>query len=93
MNIPPQGARSMSVSTRPVWSAVVLFTPALRAETERVACALHALSDSTILPEASYGPKCKKCSLADHCQPRLKSSTATCRSMLWDFVLEGACPT
>lgn len=71
----------------------VLFTPALRTETERVACALRALSDSTILPEATYGPKCKKCSLADHCQPKLKSSAATYRSMLWSFVLEGELPT
>lgn len=63
----------------------VEFTPELRAETKRIAVALSDLSERAVFPVAVYSPKCKKCSLAEACQPRVaQSATAYCRK-LWDF--------
>ncbi len=66
----------------------VLLTPALRAKTECGAWVLRDLSNASVLPEAQYGFKCKKCSLAEHCQPKLKLSSAAYCGSLWNFVLE-----
>ncbi|MEG0167304.1 MAG: CRISPR-associated protein Cas4 [Ruthenibacterium sp.] len=63
----------------------VLFTPELRAETRRIAAALSDLSEHMVFPAAEYGPKCKKCSLSETCQPRVaQSAGAYCRN-LWSL--------
>lgn len=63
----------------------VLFTPELRAETKQIAVALFDLSTSAIFPVAKYGPKCKKCSLIEVCQPRVAQSAGTYCSKLWSL--------
>lgn len=63
----------------------VLFTPELRAETNRIAVALSDLSASTVFPVAEYGPKCKKCSLLETCQPRVAQFAGTYCGNLWSL--------
>ncbi|MDH4120522.1 MAG: CRISPR-associated protein Cas4 [Deltaproteobacteria bacterium] len=48
----------------------VLFTPALRAETERIAMELHTLIAAGKTPPAEYSPRCESCSLIEVCLPQ-----------------------
>jgi CRISPR-associated exonuclease Cas4 len=49
----------------------VVFTPALRAETEALATELHRLIEQEIVPPPEPGPKCRSCSLEEICRPFL----------------------
>ena len=49
----------------------VLFTPELRAETERLAARMQALYAAAQTPRAAYEKKkCGNCSLIELCQPK-----------------------
>src|SRR5260221_2491533 len=51
----------------------VMFTPELRAETERLAARMHELYAAPITPLAGYEKKkCGNCSLVELCQPKLQ---------------------
>ncbi|MEG2259724.1 MAG: CRISPR-associated protein Cas4, partial [Oscillospiraceae bacterium] len=54
----------------------VEFTQELRADTRHVAEQLSILSDNGIFPSAEFGAKCKKCSLFEHCQPKVRRSAS-----------------
>jgi CRISPR-associated exonuclease Cas4 len=60
----------------------VLFTPLLRAETTRAAARLHAMLRSGELPAPVFGPKCRRCSLLDLCQPETLGSRVRAQSYL-----------
>jgi CRISPR-associated exonuclease Cas4 len=50
---------------------LVTFSPALRAETEQTAAALHALMEQGVTPPAMYEQKkCEACSLIETCMPQ-----------------------
>jgi len=54
----------------------VIFTPELRAETERLAARMHALYAAGQTPRAIYEKKkCGNCSLIELCQPKLLGRT------------------
>jgi len=54
----------------------VIFTPELRAETERLAARMHALYATGQTPRAVYEKKkCGNCSLIELCQPKLMGRT------------------
>jgi CRISPR-associated exonuclease Cas4 len=48
----------------------VVFDPALRALTARVAADARAMITAGQTPPPAYGPACHRCSLYDACQPR-----------------------
>lgn len=52
----------------------VCFTDGLRGHTRETAAGLHECFDGRLLPPASAGPKCNKCSMRDLCLPRLPRS-------------------
>ena len=53
----------------------VPFTPALRAETERLALRLHELVAAGETPPAQYEKRCRSCSLIDLCMPKTAAPT------------------
>ena len=57
----------------------VVFTPALRQQTEDAAVRLHALLAGRTAPPPVLHPKCKECSLHDICLPELLSDPADYR--------------
>jgi len=57
----------------------VEFDEALRRETEDAARRLHSLVASRETPKPQFGPKCKRCSLADLCLPRAGSGRSAAR--------------
>lgn len=68
----------------------VCLTASLRREVKETADALAALWERGVLPAGIFGPKCKKCSLKELCQPKVnKSAEAYCRE-LWKQVSEEA---
>lgn len=67
----------------------VLFSPCLRNKTKETLKELKAMIEKQRVPDPSYGPKCKKCSLAEYCQPKLRRSAQSYCRGLWDVVLEG----
>jgi CRISPR-associated exonuclease Cas4 len=52
----------------------VTFDATLREHTQRLARQLHELIAAGRTPPPQHGPKCKYCSLADVCVPKLPSS-------------------
>lgn len=63
----------------------VHFSPDLRDETSLVAQKLQEISSWQIIPAASFGPKCRKCSLLEYCSPQIKSSAnGYCQSIWWN---------
>ncbi|MBL8678789.1 MAG: CRISPR-associated protein Cas4 [Myxococcales bacterium] len=50
----------------------VVFSPALRARTERLARELHAMVRGAVVPAAEYGAKCEECSLKQACMPKVR---------------------
>jgi CRISPR-associated exonuclease Cas4 len=48
----------------------VVFSPALRTETETLAARMHELYRARVTPRAVYSPKCDKCSLLGTCMPK-----------------------
>ena len=64
------------------------LSPELRGKTLQTAQALQELVAEETLPPASYGAKCKKCSMQDYCQPKLKrTANSYCRT-LWETALQ-----
>lgn len=64
----------------------IILTKELRKEVLETAQLLRELADEYIIPRAKYGPRCKKCSLADYCAPKVKSSSTTyCDALLLEF--------
>lgn len=64
----PEGALFYGENRR---RTVIRFDAELRALTERIAEAAHAMVRSEITPPPDYSPrKCSQCSLIDLCQPR-----------------------
>lgn len=55
----------------------VLFDAALRAETARIANALHALISAGLTPPAEFAPKCRSCSLLELCRPQAITHSAS----------------
>ena len=60
----------------------VIFDEELRSLTEETALSVHALLESGITPEPSYGKWCTSCSLVDFCKPKLLSSHRSVRQWL-----------
>ncbi len=48
----------------------VLFTPALRAQTETIAGQVHELFSAGVTPPAEYDKKCESCSIVHLCMPK-----------------------
>ena len=64
----------------------IVFTPKLRAETERAAARLHELVRAQTTPRASRGPKCERCSLLDLCRPEALAPGKSARKYLKQMV-------
>jgi CRISPR-associated exonuclease Cas4 len=59
----------------------VVFSAALRSETETFAGRLHSLYAARITPPAAYSPKkCNRCSLLELCLPRSAGKQRSVRS-------------
>lgn len=60
----------------------VILDETLRAEVRATAIALQAMLINQHVPRASYGPRCKKCSLLELCNPKLPAGgIAYCASL------------
>jgi CRISPR-associated exonuclease Cas4 len=55
----------------------VEVTPALNSRIQELAAAIRRVLETPHLPEAVYGPRCRRCSLRDDCLPNLISAAAT----------------
>ncbi len=66
----------------------VLLDEALREKARQTAAAVRELIEAQRIPGAKYSAKCKKCSLLEHCQPKLKSSAARYCKELWAALQE-----
>lgn len=58
----------------------VPFTPALRAETERLANRMHQMHALRVTPPPIYLPHCKSCSLIEICQPNALVNRGSART-------------
>jgi len=81
----PEGALFYGASHRRV---AVQFDEQLRGTTERAAARLHELIRSWTVPPPEPGPKCRRCSLRDICQPWALSESGRARRHL-SRILEG----
>lgn len=52
----------------------VIMDEALRKQTKALADTLHLIRSTLSVPTAEYSSKCKRCSLAEVCMPKVKSS-------------------
>lgn len=60
----------------------VLLTEELRQKTKDIIKALQKICSEYSVPPAEYGVKCKKCSLAELCMPKMKkTATAYCKRL------------
>jgi len=66
----------------------VTLDEGLRAETCEVAEAVRQMLEKGEIPPAKYSAKCKKCSMREYCQPRMKHSAASYCDALWKLALE-----
>ena len=62
----------------------VTFDSALRKRTEELANKLRNIRLTLSVPMAEYGPKCRRCSLAELCMPKVKSSAKSYLRKLCD---------
>lgn len=69
--------------TRRRWK--VFFTADLRRRTEQCARDVHAMVEARATPPAERGPKCRHCSLADVCLPRL-SERRSANRIFWQGI-------
>jgi CRISPR-associated exonuclease Cas4 len=67
---------------------IVNLDSSLREETEKIALHLHALIDSEKTPVAVYSAKCERCSLIDHCLPRMPRGRASVENYLRNALSE-----
>lgn len=54
----------------------VALSKELRKKTEEIIKSLWEIRTKYLVPPPEYGPKCKKCSMAGICQPKMKKSAA-----------------
>lgn len=66
----------------------VLFSMELREKTWETAREISDLIENQKMIPALYSAKCKKCSLRDACQPKIKRSSRLYRDSLWDEVVK-----
>ena len=66
----------------------VEFTPALREKVLITAVMIQEMLEQQQIPEAKYGPKCKKCSMQEICCPKIKRSAAAYMKRVWNAALE-----
>lgn len=64
----------------------ILFSEKLRDQTWKTAKEISDLIESQKLVPAVYSAKCKKCSLREACQPRIRRSAYSYSESLWDEV-------
>lgn len=62
----------------------VLFSQELREQTWQTAKEIADMVESAKLIPAVYGAKCRKCSLREACQPKIKKSARSYSDGLWD---------
>lgn len=62
----------------------VLFSQELREQTWQTAKEIADMVESAKLIPAVYGAKCRKCSLREACQPKIKKSARLYSDGLWD---------
>lgn len=55
----------------------VTFDGTIRSGTEEAARSFHELINSGVTPKASYHKKCEKCSLVEHCLPKVTGESRT----------------
>ena len=55
----------------------VVLDAELRNQTEALAETLHCIRSTLSVPTAEYSAKCRRCSLAEVCMPKVKSSAST----------------
>ena len=66
----------------------VVFSPALRNQTEQSSQCLHSLMRQNATPMASFEKKCRKCSLLDVCLPQIIGGTTSVASYYDRVLLE-----
>ena len=66
----------------------VLFTEELRQKTKDIIKALQKIRSEYSVPPAEYGAKCKKCSLAELCMPKMKKTAAAYCKRLEEEAME-----
>lgn len=66
----------------------VLFTEELRQKTKSIIRALQKIRSEYSVPPAEYGAKCKKCSLAELCMPKMKKTAAAYCKRLEEEAME-----
>lgn len=66
----------------------VLFSGELREKTWKMAKEISDLIENQKVIPASYSAKCKKCSLREACQPRIKQSSQLYSDGLWGEVVK-----
>jgi CRISPR-associated exonuclease Cas4 len=70
---------------------IVNLDSSLRKETEEVARHLHILIDSATTPAAVYSAKCERCSLIDHCLPKMPRGHGSVENYLRNVLSENEC--
>lgn len=66
----------------------VLFSEELREKTWKTAREITVLLENQKMIPAVYSAKCKKCSLREACQPRIRQSSRLYSDCLWDDVVK-----
>ncbi len=66
----------------------ITLTAALREKTRQTAEAVAEMLFNQQVPEPHYSAKCKKCSMREECQPKLKRSAASYCNTLWETAQE-----
>lgn len=66
----------------------VLFSEALRDQTWKTAKEISDLVEKQELIPAKYSAKCKKCSMQEICQPKVKSSARSYSDGLWNEIIK-----
>ena len=66
----------------------VLLTEELRQKTKDIIKAIQKIRSEYFVPPAEYGAKCKKCSLAELCMPKMKKTAAAYCKRLEEEAME-----
>lgn len=66
----------------------VLLTEELRQKTKDIIKAIQKIRSEYCVPPAEYGAKCKKCSLAELCMPKMKKTAAAYCKRLEEEAME-----
>ena len=61
----------------------VCFDEELRQQVRDTVQKLWTIRQNLLIPPAEYGPKCRRCSMADYCMPKVKTSArAYCKQLM-----------